>query len=187
MYLKDQEIIALFFERSEQAIAELMLKYAAAIKKVASNILRDAQDVEECCSDTYLLVWNRIPPTVPQHLGAYCCRIARNLSLKRLESNTAEKRNTYYDVALDELEESIPALTSVESAFEAKELTRYLNQFLTGRSREERYLFLRRYWFGDSVQEIAQALQISPHAATLRLSRLRQALKKFLKKEGMIA
>lgn len=185
--MKDHEIIALFFERSEQAITELILKYGAAIKAVASNILKDAQDVEECSNDTYLQVWNRIPPTRPKYLGAYSCRIARNLSLKRYYSNTAEKRNSYYDVALDELEETIPALSTVESVYDAKELTKYLNQYLKGLSREDRFLFLRRYWYGDGISQIAQAMGIAPHTASVRLFRLRQKLQNYLQSEGMIA
>ena len=186
MCLKDHEIIALFFERSEQAITELISKYGAAIKNVASNILKDAQDVEECSNDTYLTVWNRIPPTKPKYLGAYSCRIARNLSLKRYYANTAEKRNSYYDVALDELEETIPALSTVESVYDAKELTRYLNLFLKGLGREDRYLFLRRYWYGDKISDIAQNMGITPHTASVRLFRLRQKLQKILQQEGMI-
>lgn len=185
--MKDTEIIALFFERSEQAIAELMRKYGTAIRSVVSNILRDAQDVEECSNDTYLQVWNQIPPTRPQYLGAYVCRIARNLSLKRHESNTAKKRNSHYDVALDELEETIPALSTVESLYDAKELTGYLNRFLKEQSREDRYLFMRRYWYGDGVSTIAKALRISPHTASVRLFRLRQKLQEYLQKEGMLA
>lgn len=185
--MKDTEIIALFFERSEQAIAELMSKYGTAIRSVVSNILRDAQDVEECSNDTYLQVWNRIPPTRPQYLGAYCCRIARNLSLKRYEVNTAAKRNSHYDVALDELEETIPALSTVESLYDVKELTGYLNRFLKEQSREDRYLFMRRYWYGDGVSTIAKALRISPHTASVRLFRLRQKLQEYLQKEGMLA
>ena len=185
--LKDHEIIALFFERSERAITELINKYGAAIKNVASNILKDAQDAEEAVSDTYLTVWNRIPPAKPKYLGAYSCRIARNLSLKRFYANTAQKRNSYYDVALDELEETIPALSTVESLYDAKELTRYLNQFLKDLSREDRYLFMRRYWYGDQISEIAQNLNITAHKASVRLFRLRQKLQDYLKKEGMIA
>ena len=185
--MKDHEIIALFFERSEQAITELIGKYGAAIRNVASNILKDAQDAEEAVSDTYLTVWNRIPPTRPKYLGAYSCRIARNLSLKRFYANTAEKRNSYYDVALDELEETIPALSSVESTYDAKELTGYLNQFLNNLGKEDRYLFLRRYWYGDKVSDIAENLNITPHKASVRLFRLRQKLQELLKKEGMIA
>ena len=185
--MEDHEIIALFFERSEQAITELINKYGAAIKKVASNILKDAQDAEECCADTYLAVWNNIPPEKPQYLGAYSCRIARNLSLKKFYANTAEKRNHYYDVALDELEETIPALSTVESAYDAKELTQYLNRFLKDLSREDRYLFLRRYWYGDKVRDIAESLGMTPHKASVRLFRLRQKLLLLLQKEGMIA
>ena len=185
--MKDHEIIALFFERSERAITELINKYGAAIKNVASNILKDAQDAEEAVSDTYLTVWNRIPPTRPKYLGAYSCRIARNLSLKRFYANTAEKRNSYYDVALDELEETIPALSTVESTYDAKELTGYLNRFLKNLSKEDRYLFMRRYWYGDRIRDIAENLNVTPHSASVRLFRLRQKLLILLKKEGMIA
>ena len=185
--MKDHEIIALFFERSERAITELINKYGAAIKNVASNILKDAQDAEEAVSDTYLTVWNRIPPTRPKYLGAYSCRIARNLSLKRFYANTAEKRNSYYDVALDELEETIPALSTVESTYDAKELTGYLNRFLKNLSKEDRYLFMRRYWYGDRISDIAENLNVTPHKASVRLFRLRQKLLILLKKEGMIA
>ena len=185
--MKDHEIIALFFERSEQAITELIGKYGAAVKNVASNILKDAQDTEECCSDTYLTVWNQIPPAKPKYLGAYSCRIARNLSLKRYYANTAQKRNSYYDVALEELEETIPALSTVESAYDAKELTKYLNLFLKSQSKEDRCLFMRRYWYGDRIGDIAEYLGITPHKASVRLFRLRQKLQEYLKKEGMIA
>ena len=184
--MKDQEIIALFFERSERAIGELILKYGAAIKNVTSNILKDAQDAEEAANDTYLTVWNRIPPTKPKYLGAYSSRIARNVSLKKFYANTAEKRNSYYDVALDELEETIPALSTVESVYDAKELTRYLNQFLKGLSKEDRCLFLRRYWYGDKVSDVAESMGITAHKASVRLFRLRQKLQEYLVKEGMI-
>lgn len=185
--MKDHEIIALFFERSEQAITELIDKYGAAIKNVASNILKSVQDVEECTNDTYLQIWNRIPPTRPKYLGAYSCRIARNICLNRYYSNTAEKRNSFYDAALEELEETIPALSTVESEYDAKELARYLNQFLTKLSRDDRFLFLRRYWYGDGIRQIAQAMGITPHTASVRLFRLRQKLQSYLQSEGMIA
>ncbi len=184
--MQDHEIIALFFERSEQAITELIHKYGSAINHVASNILKDPQDVEECCNDTYLTVWNRIPPEEPAFLGAYSCRIARNLCLKRYYANTAEKRNSFYDVALEELEATIPALSTVETAYEAKEMTRYLNQFLDQLDKKDCYLFVRRYWFGDKVSEIAENLKTTPHSISVRLFRLRVKLKDYLMKEGMI-
>ena len=187
MCLKDQEIVRLFFERSEQAITELILKYGAAIRSVASNILKNAQDIEECSNDTYLHVWNRIPPAEPQHLGAYVCRIARNVCLNRYHADTAQKRNSHYDVALDELEATIPALSTVESDYDARELTAYLNRFLKGLSANDRYLFLRRYWYGHGISEIARNLGMTPHAASVRLFRLRQKLQNYLQKEGLIA
>ena len=186
MCLKDHEIVELFFERSEQAITELILKYGRTVRTVASNILNNAQDIEECQSDTYFQVWNRIPPTRPDSLGAYVCRIARNVCLKRYHSNTAEKRNSYYDVALEELEATIPSLSMVESDYDAKELTQYLNAFLSGLDKADRYLFMRRYWYGDRVSEIAKNLDISAHTASVRLFRLRQKLQHYLQKEGMI-
>ena len=182
--MKDHEIIALFFERSERAITELIGKYGAAIRNVTSNILKDAQDAEEAANDTYLTVWDRIPPAKPKYLGAYSCRIARNLSLKRFYANTAQKRNSYYDVALDELEETIPALSTVESIYDAKELTRYLNQFLKDLSREDRYLFMRRYWYGDQISEIAQNLNITAHKASVLFSVCGRSCKTILRKRG---
>lgn len=185
--MKDHEIIDLFFERSEQAITELILKYGAAIKKVASNILKNAQDAEECANDTYLQVWNLIPPQRPKYLGAYSCRIARNICLNRYDANTAEKRNSYYDAALDELEGTVPALATVESEYDAKELAGYVNRFLKGLSYDDRYLFVRRYWYADSISQIAEAMNLKPHAASVRLFRIREKLQKYLQKEGMIA
>ena len=186
MCLKDQQIVDLFFERSEQAVKELILKYGAAVKNVAWNILQNSRDAEECANDTYFTLWNRIPQARPTYLGAYACRIARNLALKRYEQNTAEKRNSHYDVALEELENTIPALSTVESELDARELTKYLNEFLRKQSRDDRYLFLRRYWHGDGISKIAGDMGITPHAASVRLFRLRKNLQKYLKKEGMI-
>ncbi len=183
----DHEIIDLFFERSEQAITELITKYGAAVKNVASNILRDTQDVEECANDTYLQVWKSIPPKRPEYLGAYVCRIARNVSLTRYHANTAQKRNSFYDTALEELEDTIPALETVESEYDAKELRIYLNRFLQAQSRDDRYLFLRRYWYGDSIRQIADTMGTTPHAVSVRLFRLRQKLQTYLQKEGMTA
>ena len=187
MCLKDHEIIDLFFERSEQAITELVLKYGKAVRAVIFNILGNPQDAEECQSETYFHVWAKIPPTRPDHLGAYVCRIARNVSLKRYHADSAQKRNSHYDVALDELEATIPALSTVETEYDARELAGYLNRFLAGLSREDRYLFLRRYWYGDGMREIAQNLGLTSHAASVRLFRIRQKLLALLQKEGLIA
>lgn len=185
--MKDQEIIALFFERSERAIEEMTSKYGAVIKNVTANILKNGLDAEECAGDTYLQLWCSIPPTRPDNLGAYACRIARNLSLKRYRANTAQKRNSFYDTALDELEDTIPALSMVETEYDAKELSRCLNLYLHSLEESDRLLFMRRYWFGDSVAQIAAQLDKTPHSVSVRLFRLRQKLQDYLMKEGMIS
>ena len=184
--VEDSQIIALFYERSEQAISELIKKYGAAVKKVAANILNNTLDVEECANDTYLGVWNTIPPQNPNPLMTYVCKITRNLAIKKYHANTAEKRNSYYDAALDELEETIPALNSVESEFDAKELAAAISVFLDTLSYEDRFMFVRRYWYADAVSDIAAMAQTGSHRVSVRLSRTRKKLQNFLKKEGML-
>ena len=182
--LEDSLIIGLFLERKEQALEELDSKYGHAVKKTASNILSNRQDVEECVNDTYLGCWNSIPPQNPSPLVSYVCRIARNLAVNRYHANRAEKRNGHYDLILDELEESIPSHMDVESEAEAKELTAAINQFLASLSREDRCLFVRRYFYADTVTELAAQTGNSANRVSVRLFRLRNKLKKALAKEG---
>ncbi|MBQ9250137.1 MAG: sigma-70 family RNA polymerase sigma factor [Oscillospiraceae bacterium] len=184
--MNDEEIIELFWARSEQAIPELTRRYGGAIRRVAANILADAQDVEECVNDTYLQLWNSIPPQRPRFLGAFACTVARNLSLNRCHANTAQKRGGGYDAALDELAEVLPTRTSVEAEYEAKELASCIGRFLRRQTYEDRYLFLRRYWYGDAVTEIAERMGLKPHAVSVRLFRIREKLERFLEKEGML-
>jgi len=184
--LEDSLIIGLFFERKEQALEELDRKYGQAVKKTASNILSDRLDVEECVNDTYLGCWNSIPPQKPNPLVSYVCRIARNLAVNRYHANRAEKRSGNYDLILDELEESIPSPMDVESETEAKELTAAVNLFLAGLSREDRCLFVRRYFYADTVTELAAQTGDSANRVSVRLFRLRGKLKKALAKEGYL-
>ena len=122
----DREIIELFFERSEQAIVELSHKYGSVCSKVAFNILNNNQDTEECVNDAYLGAWNTIPPQNPNPLLSYVCRIVRNLAIKKYHANTAAKRNSIYDVALDELENCFHSSASVEDEFNANETARIM-------------------------------------------------------------
>ena len=184
--MDDREIIALFEARAEQAIEELGKKHGAYAKKVAFNILSDARDAEETVNDTYLAVWNTIPPQRPDPLRTYVCRIARNLAVAKLRSNTADKRNGSYDAALDELGEVLPATETAESAYAAAELTAAINRFLDAVSYDDRYMFMRRYWYGDSITDIAAAMRMGPHRVTVRLSRIRKRLSDYLKKEGLL-
>ena len=180
-------ILDLFFERSEQAIWELDHTYGAAVRKTAGNLLRDPQDVEECVNDAYLGAWNSIPPQRPDPLVSYVCRIARNLAVSRLRSETAAKRNSSLDLVLEELEECIPAKTDVEGELEARELARAIDRFLEGLSCTDRYLFVRRYWFADPVREIAARSGQREIRVSVRLFRLREKLRKHLQKEGLLA
>lgn len=185
-HLDDSKIIDLFYERSEQAIDELDKKYGSIIRKTAANILRDRQDAEECLNDTYLGCWNSIPPHKPDPLISFVCKIARNLAVSRLRSETAAKRNSGLDLVLDELEEFIPSKDDVEAECIAKELVSAIDRFLQELDYDERFIFVRRYWYADSVKNIAKAMKCRENRISVRLFRLREKLRITLKKEGFI-
>lgn len=182
--MEDSRIIDLFYERSEQAIVELSKKYGAVCNRVAGNILRNSLDAEECVNDAYLGAWNTIPPRRPEPLLTYICQIVRNLSITKYHANTAVKRNSFYDAALDELEECLASMETVETEAAARELSELLDRFLETLDRENRIMFVRRYWYSDSVSSIAEAFHMSSNSVSARLSRIRRKLKKFLQKEG---
>ena len=184
--MDDSKIIELFYERSEQAIIELSHKYGTVCTKVANNILNDVRDTEECVNDAYLGAWNTIPPQNPNPLLSYVCRIVRNLAIKRYHSNTAKKRNSIYDVALDELENCFPASNTVENEFYAEETACIIDCFLDGLDKESRVMFVRRYWYADSISDLAQFFHTSNHNVSVRLSRIRNKLKKHLIQEGVL-
>ncbi len=185
--MEDSKIISLFFERSEQAIRELDRKYGSVVKKTVANILTDRLDAEECVDDTYLRTWNSIPPHVPNPLAGYVCRIARNLAVNRYHANNAEKRNGKYDLILDEMEECVPSNVNIETEYEAKELSSSINRFLSTLSQEDRFLFVRRYWYADSVSDLAAMTHGSVNRVSVRLFRLREKLRNTLVKEGFLA
>ena len=178
--MDDREIIALFYERSEQAITELSKKYGDLCFKIAINILNDPQDAEECVNDAYLGTWNSIPPQNPDPLRAYLCRIVRNLALKKLRANTALKRGGQLEVSLAELENCLPD-NSFDEHLSAKELTAQLNAFLSTLPRDDRAMFLKRYWFSEPLSEIAKTFGITEHNTSVRLSRLRKKLHQYIK------
>ena len=184
--MDDNRIIELFFARSEQAIAELSSKYGFICDRIAENILNDQLDSEECVNDAYLVVWNSIPPQRPDSLACYVCSIVRNLALKKYHQNTAKKRNSIYDVALEEIAEFIPAKASVEDMLQAKELAKCINSFLNVLDPQSRIMFVRRYWHSDSMDELSELFHLSKHYISVRLSRIRKALKKHLIQEGFL-
>lgn len=184
--MEDSRIIDLFFERSEQAVHELELKYGRAVRKLSLNILGDARDAEECAADTYMAVWNSIPPQRPEHLKAYTLAIARNLSLDRYHANSARKRNGSYDLALSELEGCLAAAGDAQAELEARELAKAINRFLAGLSKEDRQLFVCRYYLAEPVKDIAARLNVKSGRVSLRLFRIREKLKNYLEREGLI-
>lgn len=183
--MDDNMIVRLFFERSEQAIIEISKKYGSLCHAIAANILKNNSDAEECVNDAYLGVWNTIPPQNPTHLLTYTAKIVRNLAIKKYHSNRALKRNSYYDVAITELEECIPSNYSVEDEIDAKILTQHLNEFLETLDKTNRMIFVSRYWYAYSISEIARKFQMSNHTTTMRLARTREKLRDFLLKEGI--
>ncbi len=184
--MDDESILDLFFERSEQAVGALAAKYGGLVRRVTGNILGNADDAEECENDVYLACWNTIPPSRPERLPGYVCRIARNLAVKRYRSNAAQKRNSHYDAALEELAECLAAPETTESRVEARELSAAVNAFLSTLNREDRQMFVRRYYFADSVSEIAAALHVSGGRVSVRLFRVRERLHHYLMKEGLM-
>ena len=182
--LEDSKIIELFFARVEQAIVELSAKYGIVCNRIARNILKNDLDAEECVNDTYLAAWNTIPPQKPDPLRTYIFRIVRNIAIAKYHANTAEKRNSYYDVALEELENCLAASVTVEQEISAKELSQEIDSFLDTLDRDNRVMFVRRYWYSDSISDLAEMFQTSNNNVSVRLSRTREKLKKHLKKGG---
>ncbi len=176
----DEEIIALFFERSEVGLTELDTKYSKVCHKLSFGILNNRADAEECVNDAYLGVWNSIPPTNPNPLLTYVCKIVRNVSLKRYNSNIAKKRNSVYDVAISELEAYLSSPNTIEAELEVKELARIIENFLDTLSVENRVIFLRRYWFSDTYKDIALRVDLSEKNISVRLSRIRGQMKQYL-------
>ena len=182
--MDDRNIIRLLFDRSEAGLQALADRFGARLRTMAMNILGILQDAEECINDTYMAIWNVIPPQEPIPLAPYVFRVGRNIALKRLRTNTAEIRNSSYDLSLDELSDCIPDST-VQGQQEARELGQAISRFLDTQSKENRVIFLRRYWFGDSISDIANAMGIRTGTVSTRLNRLRAALKKYLAQEGI--
>ncbi len=180
--MEDLQILEALFARSEKALAALAEKYGKGLLSLAMNILGSRADAEETVNDTYLALWNAIPPQRPDPLAPYVYRTGRNLALKRLRANTAQKRDSRYDLCLEELSQALPGGTA-EEAFDAKLLGQAINRYLAALGREQRALFVKRYWLGQSVSDIAKETGLSAGAVSTRLSRMRAALRAQLEKE----
>lgn len=184
--MEDSRIIELFFSRSEQAISELAYKYGKVCRKIAVNILNNAEDAEECVNDAYLGVWNSIPPQKPNPLVTYICKITRNVALKKYRYNTAKRRNGYYDISLSELEEGIPSVRQDTASCTGEELTKVIENFLNTLDKKSRVMFVKRYWYAESVKEIAEEFGVTENSISVKLLRIREKLRKYLIREGVI-
>ena len=184
--MEDQEIVALFWARSEEAIREASGKYGRYCRYIAEQILHSREDSEECVNDALLQAWRTIPPQRPQHLSVFLGRITRNLSLNRWEREQACKRGGgQVPLALEELQECLPSPRSGQLA-EDLALSEACSRFLDSLPAEARRLFLRRYWYFTPIKEIAAAFGLSESKVKMSLLRSRRKLKKYLEKEGII-
>ena len=178
--IDDEKIIELFFERSEQAIRELDIKYGKICHNLSYNIVNSRQDAEECVNDAYLGAWNAIPPVKPDPLLTYICKIVRNISLNLYHRKEAAKRSSHYTIAMEEIEACIAATNAVEAEIEAVELAHIIEGFLDTLTVENRVLFMRRYWFSDSCRDIAGFMGLTEKNVSVRLTRIREKLRQYL-------
>ena len=170
--MDDTKIIELFFQRDQQAIRELDAKYGKVCHSLSFNIVNNRQDAEECVNDAYLGAWNAIPPAKPDPLLTYLCKMVRNISLNAYYSR--------YTVAMEEIEACIAAPDMVEAEIEARELARIIESFLDMLTPEDRVIFLRRYWFADRCGDIAEKVGLTEKNISVRLTRIREKLRKYL-------
>ena len=182
--MDDQKIIDLYFDRNEQAITETDVKYGKLCHNIAYNILSNREDSEECVNDTYIGVWNAIPPTRPDNFMAFVCRIARNLSLKRLEFLKREKRSADVILSLDELSAVLPDERYAPDVSD-EDVGRLISQFLRTQKEDVRNVFIRKYYFFDSVKEIAERYSFTESKVKNMLFYTRNKLKDYLIKEGV--
>lgn len=184
--MKDLQIIELYVSRTETAIAETKSKYGKYIRKIAMNILRSDEDTDECENDTYLFTWNSIPPKKPDNLKLFVGRISRNNAISIYRKKNAAKRGDGMEIFLSELSECVPDkdMSPVESSIMAMQLTTYINNFLNAQPEEKQIVFIKRYWYGESISEIANETAMSESNVSTILFRMRANLKDFLEKGG---
>lgn len=185
--MEDGKIIELFFQRSENAIVELSAKYGTISMNTAYNILGNHEDAEECVNDSYLGVWNAVPPKNPNPLLAFLLKIVRNISINRCTYNSRQKRNNQYYECIDELDYCIASNETIETQLEAAKLTKSIEEFLDTLNKTNRLIFIRRYWYVDSYESIANQTGLRENAIRTRLSRIRSELKKHLQGRGIMS
>ncbi len=184
-HLSDESIIRLYWTRQESAITETDKKYRGYIFVIANNILNDDYDSEECINDTYMGVWNRIPPTRPRVFPAFIAKITRNLAVGIFRRRDAQKRvPSELTVSIDELADSLSYSSDGEEAVEARELGRLISEYLRTLGDRDEYEFVCRYYYFDKIADIAAALGLSVVTIRTDLKRIRDGLKAYLERGG---
>lgn len=183
--MDDLTIIELYHRRDEQAIAETEKKYGGLCRSIALRLLGIQEDAEECVNDTWHAAWNKMPPDRPQALGAFLGRITRNLSVSRWRREHARKRYDGIEVLLSELEDCVPAPGTIEEIWDRQLLAQSISTWLDSLESENRRLFIRRYWYGVSVKELAAERNDGANSLAQRLRRLRKSLRSFLESKGV--
>lgn len=185
--INDERIISLFEQRNEQALAETTSMYGALCRSVARNILGTNEDAEECFDDALLAAWNAIPPAHPQSLRAYILRLVHNHAVNRWNASKAQKRGgSQLPAALDELSEVLASRESIEDENERREMLEGITQFLRGLPKQQRDLFVRRYWYAATVSELSALFNMTENHVKVTLSRIRKRLQNYLRKEGLL-
>ena len=183
----DCQIVELYWQRDERAISQTDLKYGGYCRSISNNILRSYDESEECVNDSYLSAWNSMPTERPERLGAYMGKIVRNISISRLRQKTADKRGGgEYPLCLEELAGCTPGGQGPERELELKELTEHIDKFLAGLKKQERDIFVSRYWYMAPVDEIAERAGFSYSKTASLLHRTRKKLELYLRREGLI-
>ena len=183
--MDDKRIVGLFLERSERAIEAASRKYGKLCLHIAKGIVESDADAAECVSDAYMALWNTIPPEQPASLRAYLTRLLRNIAYDRRDYQTAALRDDRLTLSLQELEDTLPQSADPEQLLDAAVIRQTLNDFLRALPKQDRFLFLRRYYYLDTCREIAKMTGMSESAVSTRLGRLRSKLKALLHKEGI--
>lgn len=183
--MDDSRIVSLYWDRDERAIEETAQKYGSHCQQIAMNILQNLQDAEECVNDTYLRTWNAIPPNRPTRLGAFVGKIARHLALDRIKARTAEKRQgDTFGLSLEELAECLPS-GDLEAENSARIIGEAINEFLKRELPTARRIFVCRYFYGDSPEEICKRFSMTEAKVKSSLFRSRARLRRHLEKEGI--
>lgn len=184
-HMNDEEIVKLYWDRNEQALQESSDKYGAYCTSIARNILNNVFDAQECVNDTWLRAWNSMPPHRPSVLSVFLGRITRNLSFDLYRRQHRDKRGgSQIELVLDELEGCVSGNDDPQMNLHAKELKEEINRFLNELPKEKRYMFILRYWYADSISDIAERFSVSENSVSVQLSRIRAKLRIYLRERG---